>query len=504
MKTPARVLAVAACAAALLVISWGVPHYLMNTGVRVVLPPQSAASQASASAVPTASPTPQQQAEAALEVLLAAGAPQELTADFLRFCEEQSPGICTALAAAVKTEGYSKELFWQVSGKSYLYYQALYTQLMAENVHDTGVTDGPAVLAFTGDVNFADDWYNMLHYAKTAGIEDCFGESLLAEMRAADVLLCNNEFVFSDRGSPMPGKQFTFRAKTANVSMWQQLGADIVGLANNHCFDYGEDAFLDTLSTLQGANIPYVGAGKNLEEAMQPQFFLVGGMKIGYVACTRAEKYILTPEAGETSPGYVGAGKNLEEAMQPQFFLVGGMKIGYVACTRAEKYILTPEAGETSPGVLRCYDPELAVQAIQTASEQCDYLVVYVHWGTEGSTVLEQAQTDLATRFTEAGADLIVGAHPHILQGAGWRKDTPVLYSLGNFWFNMETLDSALLKVTVSEPGAAGATVQLLPCIQTGGRVSLLEEDADRQRVLNSLNDVMENGCFDMNGNLCK
>ena len=457
MKTPARVLAVAACAAALLVISWGVPHYLMNTGVRVVLPPQSAASQASASAVPTASPTPQQQAEAALEVLLAAGAPQELTADFLRFCEEQSPGICTALAAAVKTEGYSKELFWQVSGKSYLYYQALYTQLMAENVHDTGVTDGPAVLAFTGDVNFADDWYNMLHYAKTAGIEDCFGESLLAEMRAADVLLCNNEFVFSDRGSPMPGKQFTFRAKTANVSMWQQLGADIVGLANNHCFDYGEDAFLDTLSTLQGADIPYVGAGKNLEEAMQPQFFLVGGMKIGYVACTRAEKYILTPEAGETSPG-----------------------------------------------VLRCYDPELAVQAIQTASEQCDYLVVYVHWGTEGSTVLEQAQTDLATRFTEAGADLIVGAHPHILQGAGWRKDTPVLYSLGNFWFNMETLDSALLKVTVSEPGAAGATVQLLPCIQTGGRVSLLEEDADRQRVLNSLNDVMENGCFDMNGNLCK
>lgn len=457
MKTPARVLAVAACAAALLVVSWGVPHYLMNTGVRVVLPPQSAASQASASAVPTASPTPQQQAEAALEVLLAAGAPQELTADFLRFCEEQSPGICTALAAAVKTEGYSKELFWQVSGKSYLYYQALYTQPMAENVHDTGVTDGPAVLAFTGDVNFADDWYNMLHYAKTAGIEDCFGESLLAEMRAADVLLCNNEFAFSDRGSPMPGKQFTFRAKTANVSMWQQLGADIVGLANNHCFDYGEDAFLDTLSTLQGANIPYVGAGKNLEEAMQPQFFLVGGMKIGYVACTRAEKYILTPEAGEPSPG-----------------------------------------------VLRCYDPELAVQAIQTASEQCDYLVVYVHWGTEGSTVLEQAQTDLATRFTEAGADLIVGAHPHILQGAGWRQDTPVLYSLGNFWFNMETLDSALLKVTVSEPGAAGATVQLLPCIQTGGRVSLLEEDADRQRVLNSLNDIMENGYFDANGNLCK
>ena len=457
MKIHARVLAVTLCAAALLVFGWGVPHYLMNTGVRVVMPPQSSGSQSAVSAGPAATPPPQQRAETALEALRAAGAPDSLTADFLQFCEQQSSGICAALADAAKTGGYSEELFWQVSGKTYLYYQALYTRPMADNIHDTGITDGPAVLAFTGDVNFADDWYNMLHYTRTGGIDDCFGESLLAEMRAADVLLCNNEFAFSDRGSPMPGKQFTFRAKTANVAMWQQLGADIVGLANNHCFDYGEDAFLDTLSTLQSVSIPYVGAGKDMEEAMKPQFFLVGGMKIGYVACTRAEKYILTPEAGENSPG-----------------------------------------------VLRCYDPALAEQAIQSARAQCDYLVVYVHWGTEGSTVLEQAQTDLATRFTEAGADLIVGAHPHILQGAGWRQDTPVLYSLGNFWFNMETLDSALLKVTVNEPGAARATVQLLPCIQTGGRVSLLEEDADKHRVLNSLNAVMESGYFDASGTLCK
>lgn len=455
MKTSVRVLAVGLCAAALLAVSWAVPYYLMNTGVRVVVPPQSAPSAPSTTS--TAASDSAARAATALDALQAAGAPDSLTADFLSFCEQQSPGVCAALADAVKTDGYSTDLFWRVSGKSYLYYQALYDQPMADNIHDTGVTDGPATLAFTGDVNFADDWYNMQHYVQTGGIEDCFGESLRTEMQAADVLLCNNEFAFSDRGSPMPGKQFTFRAKTANVTMWQQLGVDIVGLANNHCFDYGEDAFLDTLSTLQGANIPYVGAGKDLEEAMKPQFFLVGGMKIGYVACTRAEKYILTPEAGGDSPG-----------------------------------------------VLRCYDPELAVQAIQAARQQCDYLVVYVHWGTEGSTVLETAQTDLATRFAEAGADLIVGAHPHILQGAGWRQDTPVLYSLGNFWFNMETLDSALVKVTVSQPGAAGATVQLLPCIQTGGRVSLLEEDADKQRVLDSLNAVMESGYFDETGVLCK
>ncbi len=102
-------------------------------------------------------------------------------------------------------------------------------------------------LAFTGDVNFAGThWYNMLHYAKTAGVEDCFDPLLLEEMRGADVLLSNNEFAFSDRGAPMAGKQFTFCSRPENVELWPQLGVDIVGLANNHCFDYGADAFADT------------------------------------------------------------------------------------------------------------------------------------------------------------------------------------------------------------------------------------------------------------------
>ena len=315
-------------------------------------------------------------------------------------------------------------------------------------------TPAPRVtLAFTGDVNFADDWYNMRHYAKTGGVEDCFSADLLELMRGADILLCNNEFAFSLRGSPLPGKAYAFRADPAHAGIWQQLGADIVSLANNHCFDYGSEAFCDTLDTLSAAEIAYVGAGRDLEEAMTPRFFAVQGLTIGYIACTRAEKYIYTPEAGPDSPG-----------------------------------------------VLRCYDPELTEQAIRAAREECDYLVVYVHWGTEHSTVLEQAQTDLATRFSQAGADLVVGAHPHVLQGAGWRGETPVLYSLGNFWFNMETQDTALLTVTLTGPGAQSAEVRLWPCVQTGGRTSLVTDAAERARVLKSLNDVCESGFFDEDG----
>ena len=81
--------------------------------------------------------------------------------------------------------------------------------------------------------------------------------------------------------------------------------------------------------------------------------------------------------------------------------------------------------------------------------------------------MLEQAQTDLATAYAEAGADLIVGAHPHILQGAGWRGDVPVFYSLGNFWFNMETEDTALLTVTID--GRAPPTAGCCPAASRAG-----------------------------------
>ena len=438
------------CVATAAVVIFGITAFLIGNEGQGVRSPQGVSLAASESDV---GQNPVERAAAAAQE---AGVGELLTPEFLRICEQESPGICGKLAEKLQSRAaFDQSWFWQLSGKTLHYYEALARP--ADNVYDTGRDHGPAVLAFTGDVNFADDWNIMRHYTGTAGITDCFGESLLEEMRSADVLLCNNEFSISDRGSPMPGKRFTFRAKTDNVSMWHQLGADIVGLANNHCFDYGEEAFIDTLDTLTEAGIPYVGAGRNIQEAMEPRFFLAGGMKIGYVACTRAEKHILTPGAGENSPG-----------------------------------------------VLRCYEPELAEQAIRQAKEQCDYLAVYVHWGTEGSTVLEQAQTELAGRFQQAGADLIVGAHPHVLQGTGWRKDTPVIYSLGNFWFNMKSMDTALLKVTINQPGAAGAEVQLLPCVQTGGRVSLLEDTTERQRVWNSLNTVAESGYFDENGVLRK
>ena len=292
----------------------------------------------------------------------------------------------------------------------------------------------------------------MQHYAASGSTDfaDNFDPALLAELRGADILLCNNEFSISDRGEPMAGKQFTFRAQPGNAEYWHVLGANLVSLANNHVGDYGPDAFLDTLDILAADDIPTIGAGRNLAEAQQARYY----------------------QAGDFSIAYVGA-------------------------TRAEKNIMTPQAAADSPGVLYTYDPADTLAAIRTAKANADFVVVYVHFGTEESTTLEQAQIELATQYTEAGADLIVGAHPHILQGAGWRGDTPVFYSLGNFWFNMESQDTALLKVTLRGP--EDFTCTLLPARQENGMTRLATPD-EGAAILAHMNEINESGHFDENG----
>ena len=82
-------------------------------------------------------------------------------------------------------------------------------------------------------------------------------------------------------------------------SVLQERGVDIVKLANNHVFDYGEQALLDTFTTLKEANIEQVGAGRNLEEAMEPVYFELDGKRVAFVATSRAEKYKMTPQATE-------------------------------------------------------------------------------------------------------------------------------------------------------------------------------------------------------------
>ena len=156
-------------------------------------------------------------------------------------------------------------------------------------IEDNGAYD--FTLCFAGDINFDENWATT-QYLNTCenGIKDCISPELINTMQQADIMWINNEFTYSDRGQPLPGKAYTFRANPDRVKNLKLLGVDIVGLANNHVYDYGKEALLDTMDTLDKAEIPYVGAGRNLKEASEPVYMEIQGKTIAFVAASRAEK----------------------------------------------------------------------------------------------------------------------------------------------------------------------------------------------------------------------
>ena len=117
---------------------------------------------------------------------------------------------------------------------------------------------------FTGDVLLRN---NTLTGYNREGLNGLISEYLEQEMVEADVTMVNEEFPFSTGGEPMPDKKYTFRTEPKYVKVFQEMGVDIVSLANNHALDYGKEALLDTFMTLDDAGIPYVGAGEKKERA---------------------------------------------------------------------------------------------------------------------------------------------------------------------------------------------------------------------------------------------
>lgn len=309
------------------------------------------------------------------------------------------------------------------------------------------------VLGFAGDLCLDESSLVMKHMRKKGkGIAGCIDPRLIQIMQSNDYTVINNEFAFSNRGRPMKGKMYTFCAPVRNTRILHKLGVDAVSLANNHVYDYGRTAFFDTLRALKKAKIAYTGGGKNRAEARKP-------------VC----------------------------------FKCRGKKIAIVAATRAEKYIMTPEAGKNTPGVFRTYDDRGYVRAIRRAKKKADVVIAFVHWGTEYSTQLEKAQKQQARDYIDAGADVIVGAHTHCLQGIGYYKKKPIFYSLGNFWFNEKRLYTTLLQLTIRQDGSVKA--RMLPCLQSKRETRLLTGKKQVRKFVKHVNRISTNGRLDKQGN---
>ena len=297
-----------------------------------------------------------------------------------------------------------------------------------ENSFDNKGSDHRIVLGFAGDINLDEDWATTKFMDnRENGINDCFSPEFLELMKSYDIFMLNNEFTYSKRGEPTKGKSYTFRADPSRVQNLKKLGVDIVLMANNHVGDYGSDALLDTFDVLDSAGIPYVGAGRNISEAQAPYYMDIDGYKIAYCAASSAEAY-------------------------------------------AAKY-WTPEATDSSPGILSCYDPERFLSSVREARANADYVIANLHWGLEYSNYADKFQKNLAKKTIDAGADIIIGSHPHVLQGIEIYKGKPIFYSLGNYWFNDKNLYTGLVSLTLDLPadkqkGISVKEVRFIPGVQ--------------------------------------
>lgn len=216
-------------------------------------------------------------------------------------------------------------------------------------------------------------------------------------------LLAATDLTFANLESPIaprhggPGRSFVFNAPPALLSALRKTGVNLVAVANNHLFDQGRSGFLETVEQLEAAGLPYIGAGKVGAEA-GPRLMSVGGLRVAFLAYT----YSFNQSGNDCPP--------VKRPDRP--------------CLRASVFEL-----------------DRAIADVRAASRAADAVIVSLHWGVEYEQVPREADIDTAHRLAEAGALVILGHHPHVLQPIELftRADGStalIAYSLGNFISN--------------------------------------------------------------------
>jgi len=217
----------------------------------------------------------------------------------------------------------------------------------------------------------------------------------------------------------------------------KDAGISIVSLANNHIFDAGEIGFLHTLDHLKDAGISYVGAGRNFEDARLGEHFQLNGMKLIFLSYT----------------DYCNSG----------------------FASIAAEY----------PGILPL-DRQLIVEDIKVARKKADFVFVSLHWGIENQPNVHPKQIEIAHSLIDAGADGIVGHHPHVPHGIEIYKKRPILYSLGNFIFGHsknQWADNYLAEIVIDQKRIQGVIIYPIsgkgqelfqPELLSGARADLL------------------------------
>lgn len=316
------------------------------------------------------------------------------------------------------------------------------TDILADDIKEE-----PLTLLFSGDVLLSNHVLNA--YEKAGGIQGVLDEEYRKQIHEADFFLVNQEFPFSDRGTAAKDKQYTFRLPTDKVSLFQEMGIDGVTLANNHALDFGQEALLDSCEVLDGAGILHTGAGPDLETARQPVCVEIKGKGIAVIGATR-----VIPVADWA-------------------------------------------AGKDHPGMLAAYDITALLEEIARQRMDNDFVVVCIHWGIERDERPQEYQRAMGRQMIDAGADLVVGSHPHVLQGIEYYEGKPIVYSLGNFVFGSSIPRTALLQVVWEEQAPV---LRLIPGTSGAGYTRMLTEDEKRQEFFRYMESISYGVSFEEDG----
>jgi poly-gamma-glutamate synthesis protein (capsule biosynthesis protein) len=224
------------------------------------------------------------------------------------------------------------------------------------------------------------------------------GENPFAEFeslfRNADISVCNLECVVAENGKQVL-KPYTFQAPLCCLPLIKRYFS-AVSLANNHSGDFGHEGLAEELRLFDQAGLPYFGGGRNRKQARAPLVLERHGVRVALLAYND---------------------------FPPRSF----------------------EAGSKTPGIAWLI-PDQCVAEIKAArtDHHADIVIPYLHWGEEGKPGPEESQHTVARQLIDAGANAIIGNHPHCTQTVEIYKGRPIIYSLGNFVFDYYPVDPAV------------------------------------------------------------
>ncbi len=273
-------------------------------------------------------------------------------------------------------------------------------------------------------------------YAKANGAEAVF-EGIARVFEKGDAAWVNLEGVVSPLGTPKTEKTYTFQGPTSFAPALAGAGVDVVTMANNHSVDYGRAALRDSIARLEKAGIQVVGAGRNLDDSHAPAAVTAAsGATIGFLA--------------------------YNDVWWPGF-----------------------EATRSHAGVAQAFnDVGRMKRDIRELADEVDYVVVGFHWGYEYQHYPVSQQVGEAHAAIDAGADLVIGHHPHVLQGFETYRRRLIAYSLGDLVFDhmaVETGQTVLVDATLRPEGV---TARLVPAYASSAGIPALQRGEAGRTIL--------------------